>query len=566
MADWEVENEVPLDEYEAAQGGGRAAAPAPHGGRKWEVESETPAQVHQVQQAAARAPPAPPADTRKTSQLLGAAKGGAGLIDKFWQRAESTPGVSHVLDAASQAFPVVGLARQAERGLIHDRAMPAIAEAEKTHKAGGIGKFIGETLVSAPAYAAGPLLGGALQGFAESDAAPDDMAGLAKDVGFGAAAGKLGDVVGGAVTRKAGDLIAKNAVKFRADKVIPALRKAKNDAYDAVRKSGIVYTPEAVKRLHETMMTTIHNFTDAPGAHGTALAKLRQLETMIKGAPVEPVGPHGPRPSRTPFPATLGELDKLRSEIFDDVVGLGNPEQKELGRRMAKTIDDFTDLATPDDIAVPGGQGMAHDGQRLLGEARDANKRYRNVELVDRKLASAESKTARTYSGGNIDNKVRQVFGPLHDRDSGRNIQRFLHPDSYEQLGNVVEGTPVRNFLRAVGKFHPLGLKGVAAAHLSHGVTIPFTVGSKLIADHSTRKAVSTLMEMIAAGGSKADLATRQLEALAARKSSGVQKWIDATLKDVAETATIAGVREQGNARRDVRSKQYEDVKAAAGR
>src|SRR4051812_6227526 len=66
-----------------------AAAPAAAAPPVW----TGPSQVERVKAAAAAAPK----DTRKVSQLLGAAKGGAGLVDRFWQRVGSIPGVDNYL-------------------------------------------------------------------------------------------------------------------------------------------------------------------------------------------------------------------------------------------------------------------------------------------------------------------------------------------------------------------------------------------------------------------------------------------------------------------------------------
>jgi hypothetical protein len=278
------------------------------------------------------------------------------------------------------------------------------------------------------------------------------------------------------------------------------------------------------------------------------------------------------------MPMTLQDVDLLRREIYSDVADLGG-ETGKLGSNMAAKVQEFMNSAGAHDIATPGTVGdkaaMAQQAQVAMAKARDAAKRYMNVELIDRKLASATSKAKRTYAGGNIDNRIRQTLGPLMDEDSRKNIERFLHPESFEQLVKTVDGTPVQNAMRAVGRLSPLsgGLKALTSATTAaatHGWSaIGSGVGlvSKLAADNATKRNVSDLMEMIATGGTKAGmLAERQLRALAARNSN-VGQWLTAIEHDIAETGTRAAVTTEGDARAQIRDRgnqDYEAQKAAA--
>src|SRR5215213_707119 len=383
----------PWDEFEDAPAPRATAAPPP---------AAVPPQVAQVQAAAA----ARPKDPRETSQMLGFAKGVTGLPDRLLRRVESIPGVDLNDPTYAARSGMGGAALQAlsmlNKGLNRGMAQPAIAEAEKTKRPGGIGEFIGETVASLPL--GGPITQGAVSGFANSEAPmdwkPESMKRLAADTGIGAATGKIGDVVGGKIAKAAGDQVVKAATKFKPDKAIPALRKAKDDAYQAVRDLGVVYTPEATKRLEQATLKTINDFGASKVMDSTAFARARQLTDKVKQG----------------LPLTLDEVETMKQEVYKTVT---NPE---LRGRMAKQFNDFINVAGPNDIAVPGGGALAQQGKLAIDAARNANKKFANVDLLDTKLRGAESKAKRVYSGGSLDNKIRQVFGPLGDPDSKKNI------------------------------------------------------------------------------------------------------------------------------------------------
>lgn len=537
-------------------------------GEKYEItapdsasQDEVLAYAKQKFSGGGSAPP-PAHDTRKTSQTLGAAKGAAETVDNFWRNVESLPGAKGVMDSIGRASPVFALARDAERALVHDKAIPAIEEAEKTAKPGGIGEFIGKTAVSLPSYAAGGLLGGGVQGFAESHA-DGDMGRLAMDTATGSAFGKAGDVVGGAITKKvgevAGGLARRAAAKAKIDpaKVVKSLQTAKDNAYTAMRGMGIRYTVPALERLQGDLNKTLAEFGANAADHGEAF---NFLEGVAKDFDA---GRHG-----------MDALDKIRSRVYRDVANLSNPDKAataKLGGDLGRVITDFMENTAASDLAMGSGASDAartalnEKGKLALEAARVANKKFKNVERVNDLMRSSELKAGATYQGLNIDNRTRQSLRPLLDPTSGKNIEHFLSPDEAAQLEKTVVGTPGHNALRLYGQTSPLagGLTAVTNATGSVGAGLAaggaggFVAAghllassiAKLQANAITKKNVRDLVELMASGGTKeAMLAERQLRAMAA-KNPYIGSWLETTLKDAAEIGTSAGVRGQADAR-----------------
>lgn len=558
--EWEVVGEEPL-------GGQPQGAPRIN----WEGAPAPQAQADDGWEVAFETPTAPPKDTRRRGlegEALGFTKGAAEFYDSLMGRVASIPGVEKLAQAPG-INPIRGLL--GTKRLLREEGLPKIREWEKTTRPGGIGSFAGETVAALPF--GGPIAQGVVGGLADSDVkegdwSPEALKQLAWDATVGGVTAKIGDVIGQKTVKGVTDRILKGKTRFKPEVEIPKLQQAKTEAYQRVKDLGATYTPKAGYRLVGDLDTLFKDFSANKARHGPAYTVAQTIKANM----------------RSPGGRTLDNIDQLRQVIFRDVANSTDPAVAELGSRMAKTLDNWLDNTTFSDIRLPGGMKAQTQGARLqmaaaaktaLADARKANIRYRNVELIDRKLRSAETRTKTTYAGGNIDNRIRQTLRPLMDPDSRRNIGRFIGDEAMEQLTKTVEGTPGQNFARAVGHLSPFagGLKfltSLGAAGTTGGHSLWLNAAGligKHISDKTTRKNVSTLMEMIAAGGKTAMLAERQMKALAARNSQ-VGQWLTAIEKDAGEwTGNLARQAESDvrNSMRERRDRDYEAQRAAAG-
>jgi hypothetical protein len=427
----------------------------------------------------------------------------------------------------------VGLPTADEAVALDQKAIAdAAARGRKPGKVGeGAGTF-GIGIASAPL---GLLGGGAVMGGLLSEARPEDVSGFAKDVGVGAVTSKVGGEAINATLKGIGNAGARALTKnVDAQKTVTALRDAKNAAYERMKALNINYRPDAIDGLMTDIGRTFARFRAHPENHEAAFNTLNQMADDVAGRPV-----------------SMSDLDNWRAVIIRDVSAKGG-SVGELGNKMVRDLNKFMDNAGGDAMAMGGTDvekaATAQQGKLAIDAARAANKQYRNVELVDRKMQSALSKAKRTYSGGNIDNRVRQTLGPLIDPDSPQNITRFLKPDELQTLTDVVHGTQAQNIMRHVGELSPLGggmkaLMSAGAASATHGLSVPFTAAglvSKIAANAATKGRVANLIDLMASGGTKeGQLAARQLRA-EALKNTNVAKWLKAVGLDIGEGANIA--------------------------
>lgn len=286
----------------------------------------------------------------------------------------------------------------------------------------------------------------------------------------------------------------------------------KNAAYNAVDESGITIPSEDFGKLTQSMADAMDKEGFNAGLHPKAAAMLERIGQSDRG-----VGGYSP---------TLSQLDQLRQQIGRDVASSPDPGERRMGGIMRDQIDNYISTL-PDDAG--------------LLDARDLNTRVEKLRSLDNLDDTAARRAARTGSGGNKENALRQ------------NVDRFitdtgnLTPDEDAAARLVVDGTGVGNALRQVGKLSPFGNGLGFAVHAvggitSHGATLPLAgVGfaSKLASEAITRGNVQALRDLIASGGNAASEVSRQL---------ADPQYADLRAQLANDLAAQAGV--QGTARR----------------
>jgi hypothetical protein len=132
-----------------------------------------------------------PVDNRPTSETLGFANAIVPPVVKAWQQVEGSPTGKGLLDALQEILPPVGLARAIVKGPLAQQVNPALTQATQTTKPGLFGDVAGNVALSALGGESRPVQG-AISGWANSNAAPGDYLGQAKDAGIGAIESELG--------------------------------------------------------------------------------------------------------------------------------------------------------------------------------------------------------------------------------------------------------------------------------------------------------------------------------------------------------------------------------------
>ena len=508
-------------------------------------------QVSGPADAPAPAPaPAAPQDTRPVSQTLGFAKQVAQRLSTISDRIETDPNIKPWVDALDAAIPGIDAARAALKGPIKQGLLPATQQAEQRYRPGGIGKTAADLAVGTGAMLTLPetgplgLLGsGAAAGAATSDAPVGDTKGLLKDMGIGALTNRIATPVIGKALSAVGDAGANMVAKATA-KIPKAaeLRQAASDMYDKLHSMGVTYAPHALGDLADKIQGAT---TDIPGNVDPEVNK------SVLSVLTNNVLPRLRDSAESGVGMSLKELDKMRQGVYDKI---GDPAANTKdNRRLAWTImnhmNDFVNTATDDMIHVPGDMaaGAAQKAAVELQQAKQLFSRSAKTQQIEDIIKSAQLRAASAFSGGNINNTIRQRLRPLVDPTSPK-VLRGATPEETAQINSVVKGTPVGNAARVVGAAAPsrggLSLIGTAiAGHLNPMLLAGSALaqGAKGIADSSTERGVQKLLNMVASGGSDGVLAARQLQSLAVRNSQ-VAGWLKAAGLDLSEQSRVGGI------------------------
>jgi len=338
---------------------------------------------------------------------------------------------------------------------------------------GKLGEIAGSILGSAW-LPGGVMTQGAVSGAAQSQS--DNPIDIVRNGLVGAATGK----VASKAFEGLGSIIAKPFVKQAVAPTLEQLKGATDAAYRAADNAGVRYTKGAYSDLVSGVMEDLK----AKGIDEDLNSKVVSVvKAMVKREGGEP---------------TLTSLDKMRQFVRANLTGSGVSDQDQmLGKLIIQNIDEFVAAKFPRTLEGDGVKGAA-----AIREARALNSRYKKVEAVNDAVEEARSRAARTGSGGNIDNTLRQELAKV------LKTQRGLTPDERAAIQRVVEGAPVQNLMRMAGKLSPQGnglmaALGVLGSAANPAVAVPFLTGiaSKAKADQMTRQGIDQLIKLMSMGG-----------------------------------------------------------------
>lgn len=305
-------------------------------------------------------------------------------------------------------------------------------------------------------------------------------------VGFlgGAGGNVIGEGVGAGLNKVAGMFNAKPQAMSAEQ-----LKEAGQNAYRQAREAGVIFKPDAVNRLQQTVYKDMAEFGFHPTNQPGAAVAYNELARLAEGGNVSLEG--------------LEALRRMASNGYNPT----NPSNNELLRRITERIDDFAATAGADDILT----GNAQAAVDALNQGRDYWTRFRKLEKVQELIDRAARRAGSTGSGGNVENATRQELRKILDN---KKLMRGFKPDEIEAITAVVMGTPTQNTLRLIGKLSPQGnglmaALGLGGAYAAPQVAIPAMIagaGAKKAAEAMTASNAEAAKRLIAAGGNKAAL------------------------------------------------------------
>lgn len=180
----------------------------------------------------------------------------------------------------------------------------------------------------------------------------------------------------------------------------------------------------------------------------------------------------GFRPSAGNAPGTFAEVDRMTPGPGVPAVGVDDLRSARRALNITAKQRDPIGQATPDAVAAQ------HAISRIDGfldtvapEIRTANANYaasKQAGMLDYRAQRADRRAAKTGSGSNIENTMRQEADKIGNRG--------LTADEIAARDQIVEGTPLRNALRKIGK---LGFSDGLSLMYHAGLTLP-TAGVNL--------------------------------------------------------------------------------------
>ena len=301
-----------------------------------------------------------------------------------------------------------------------------------------------------------------------------------------------------------------------------ALKKASDDAYEDVRKSGAEYSADAVTKLgDETQQALLQQ------------KRLRELAPQTHQLLEEMQHPSG----AGRLTSDISSLDAFRQRLGDVAKG-ENAHDKAAASIVIKKLDEFLDAADPSTLAETIDQEVAKNAALRLRDARGNHAARSRSDKITGVEDAAELRAAAA-DNPNIARNIRQRVANLLLSDEGT---RGLSPAEITALENVVKGTATANTLRMVGNWlggsnvnksivgtvggtagfatgGPLGIAvgtaaPLAAGALARGGASRLTRGALNEVDELTRQRSPLYQQMLANAGAKPPVSPTKLAIL----------------------------------------------------
>jgi hypothetical protein len=396
----------------------------------------------------------------------------------------TTSGISDAVDQGlDKAAEYVPFMRKPEtKG---ERMAYAPAEAVASAMGGvGLGRAIGG--------AAGDFLA-ARPGLQAASAAASGAAGQGvQEAGGGDKAAAVASILAGVATGAAGARVTRPG---RAPvPTTEALRDARSAAYQAVDDSGITIAPRQTQRLAADLRQTLPDdgiFPHIDPRAGSALAGIERL-----GAP-DAMG--GRRP------VTLAEFDKVRKNV-GQLRASPDPEVRRTGSVITEEMDDFL--------------GQVPQAGELFDTARTANRRYAKASALDIAMDKADIRAARTGTGSNRENVVRQNLSRFIEDPNKAAFRQFDAPER-DAMRDIVVGDRTQNALRYVGRFAPTGvvsgMGAIGSAKAGFGAVPVAGLAARAIGDARFNRKLDRLDRLVKGGPAAVDRPSAGTRANAAR-------------------------------------------------
>lgn len=284
-------------------------------------------------------------------------------------------------------------------------------------------------------------------------------------------------------------LAAKPGVKTPPKAPVPTVAELKDAAragYKSPEVEAVRINPQSTANLAAKIESDLaqQGFRPKPNQGGAVFDEVRGL--------VPPQGVNA---------VAVADIDSARKAlgiIAKERDAVGQPTANAASARIAiDHINDYLPNLKQADVLA----GDATRASSILDEARSNWGAAKRAEAIDLQLTRAERQAAKSGSGSNIENSMRQKIATI--LDNPKRTVGFTDAEK-AKMEEIVRGTASRNMLRKAGK---LGVDGglslawnTAAALGTGGASLPITIGStaaRKIGETLTARSGRELSEMI---------------------------------------------------------------------
>lgn len=389
-------------------------------------------------------------------------RGDEGGFSNLYQ--QNLQAIREPMQQASEVSPGSALGSELTGGLLTGGALATGAKKIAQRAPSVISQALSRPIVAAPV---GAGAGGFVYGTATSEGSPEErvQAGMEMVLPsmFFAGLGQSVVNLGSSARKRIG--LSFDAASRRP--TVDSLKRAKTSAYNAVDEAGVIIPAEEMKRLSriaEASAVTQRNFVEATDKQTAAGLNILQRYANQD--------------------LTLSQLDSLRQEMSKRYKASGYSEPALLD--VIDMIDDVINRTGP--------------ANELMNAARTANSKFKKAETIDRAFDKAERSAAASGTGGNVQNRYKQVINSILNNE--REIRFFSQPEQ-ALMRDFVEGDSLTNVARTLGKLDPS----------SGGLMLALNVGAAMADPQSLVLGATGALSRKAAEGSTVEQASRLFEA-----------------------------------------------------
>lgn len=371
-------------------------------------------------------------------------------------------------------------------------------------------------------------------GYGALDAAGHDRS-LADGALLGAIFGGTGNAIGEALVgggQKIAGMFNKQPSIPSRDEILTQARAA----YDAADNSGVMYTPQAVDRLKNEVVTKLTDLGYDPALQPGAKAVIDRVEGLL-GQNV-----------------TFKGMDTLR-KVASGGYQPGNDKNNLAVSKIIETLDGL--VSNPQAGEFVGGN--AQNAADLVSKARDMWSRLAKGETIGEAVKRGEANAATSGTGWNTENALRQSLKTVYNDEAAT---RGFTGDEMDALRRAVFGSPDQDALRLIGRLAPTGvisagagvgggaaagnaIAGPLGAQIGAAAVPAIGFGARSMATKMEGDAINRLADIIFAGGQKGN---------AVAAPNAVQNALTANGNDLIRAIFGASEQQAGKANERMRS------------